>query len=933
MIIMALVGAAFLTCSGRAEAELSGDYEFVFTNDGNGIEIVKYLGSGGDVSIPSSFNGRPVVAIGNSAFSNPGITSVVVPQGVTSIGDMAFAYCPLLVNVSLPASLTSLGNMSFMYCSSLLNFHIPVSVSYIGNYPFALCPSLVGITVDPGNVNFTSLDGILYDAAMSSLLACPGGETGAVSIPNNVTFIAEAAFAFSSISSIVIPANVAAIENHTFYACRSLVSVEMKGGVATIGLLAFAECSALTSVAFSNDTAVIEEMAFYNCSSLVSVDMPVSVHTIGHAAFQGCTALSTVIISPNVSVIPDDAFSGCSALTQAVIPEGVSAIGFQSFWNCRSLPSVVLPSSLTKIDWFAFSQCSSLITVTIPPNATVGLHAFYDCSALVAIEVDARNPYVTSLEGVLYSWDRIVIYQCPGGKTGSVTLPRELIVIGDMAFTDCTQLQAIYVDPANSNYASIDGVLYNKALTEFRQCPGGKTSVDSMPERVTIISNWAFSKCSRLTSVTIPNNVTQIGYMAFEGCTALAHISLPDRLITIADFAFKDCRSLASVTIPSNVSEIRTHAFAGCTSLISILFEGNAPNPSYDYDWIPEHNRSLVIYYRNGATGFTDPYKDAPAVEVPWVPSGPVITALYPGEGMIGIAWSAPSRDGGRPILRYQLFCSTNITPDVLYGVYDSSTRFVNVTGLVYGTYYHFGVRAMNEIGVSEMSSMRWARPWTIADPPTLVAVQAGHGQVTLSWIAPQNTGGAELLAYQVYCGQGSQPLSLVGQVSASADSYHLFGLDSGVSYRFALVVVNSAGDSNLSNQLEAVPYTIPGAPTGLVAVRNASGALLSWAAPLDNGSMPITGFSVYRCASSDGDYVFVASSSGTDFLDSGINASQPYWYMVRAVNIAGEGDHSSAIEVAPLSTVSTDIGLLLLLIGVIALVIIVVVVVAKRHR
>ena len=262
--------------------------------------------------------------------------------------------------------------------------------------------------------------------------------------------------------------------------------------------------------------------------SITYQSLQYSVTSIGRYAFIGCTGLTSITLPNSVTSIGDIAFRGCTGLTSITLPNSVTSIGVSAFNDCTGLTSINLPNSVTSIGDYTFSGCTGLTSITIPNSVTsIGRDAFNGCTGLASITLPNS---VTSIGSYAF-------YHCKG--LTSITIPNSVTSIGNYAFWDCTGLINFEVDENNSQFSSVDGVLFNKEKTELLEFPKGrKESEYILPNSVTSIGAFAFCDCTGLTSITLPNSVTSIGHSAFNGCTGLTSITLPNSITSIDSSAF-----------------------------------------------------------------------------------------------------------------------------------------------------------------------------------------------------------------------------------------------------------------------------------------------------------------------------------------------------------------------------------------------------------
>ncbi len=288
--VLSLIGLTVLSSSAFAQCTqyspcTYGDFTYMVSN--GTVTITEYIGSGGDVVIPSTINGMPVVGIGGYYFRiYPNyygyygafqfcdyVTSVTIPDSVTSIGGSAFFYCTGLTSVTIPDSVTSIASFAFGYCTGLTSVNIGTGLTSIEQPAFGNCTNLTSIVVDVSNPVYSSQDGVVYDKAITTLIQYPGGKFGGFSIPSSVTSIGRFAFYFcSGLTSVNILDSVTSIGFCAFELCSGLTSVTIPGSVTSIGNYAFQDCTSLAKAYFlGNAPSMGGSQVFNNCASNFSI--------------------------------------------------------------------------------------------------------------------------------------------------------------------------------------------------------------------------------------------------------------------------------------------------------------------------------------------------------------------------------------------------------------------------------------------------------------------------------------------------------------------------------------------------------------------------------------------------------------------------------------------------------------------------------------
>ena len=286
------------------------------------------------------------------------------------------------------------------------------------------------------------------------------------------------------------------------------------------------------------------------------------------------SSTSPYTVAVTIATDSANSYSGAvvipSTVTYNVTSYSVSSIGDYAFAKSTGLTSITIPSSVTSIGSYSFYSCKGLTSVTIPPSdTTIGTWAFLSCSGLTSIDISAT---VTSIgDGAFWGCTDLT----------TIAIPASVKKIGSYVFFGCTGLTQINADAANTNFNSVDGVLFNKDDSTLLVYPSGRPDV----------------------SYTIASSVDTIGFFAFGYCNNLTSITIPTTVVYITSHAFSECNGLTSVFIPASVTFLNNNPFYDCKEMTAVTVDpANQYNESVD-GVLFKKGLSTIIYYPPAKSG------------------------------------------------------------------------------------------------------------------------------------------------------------------------------------------------------------------------------------------------------------------------------------------------------------------------------------------
>ncbi len=462
------------------------------------------------------------------AFAGCNLSTLTLPNNGTDentgtvkgiiIDDYAFANCKVK-RVTISMSITEMKSNAFAGCSNLEEY----------------CLDTVG-GVEIKHPKYACLDGVLFSADMTTLMAYPIAKTTISNVENAKTYqvpdavvtIGSGAFNKAKFEEIKLGANTAKIESGAF-AGSNLKEIDL---------------TKITEISTS---------VFQACQNLVGVTWPEKVETIKEGSFRDCVSL-TRVTAPNVKKIEPFAFYRCAKLTAAPLNDNVTSIGRYAFGYCTSLPEANIPKVIftqdvtpAKSDECVFYNCTALKAAYVE-SPDIPVNTFYGCSALETLGLSdkVKNIYSGAFSGCSSLKETVVKKEAAGAseKTENPVVDLSNVnTIAPYAFSSCRSIKNL-----KTGGTRIDAYA-------FQGCTGLVTAeIDTqyiMKGALAALGDdcYAFSGCTNLRDLKLSNNVKSIGKLAFSGCNSLTELHIPKNLTALGERAFNNCAKLESVTV------------------------------------------------------------------------------------------------------------------------------------------------------------------------------------------------------------------------------------------------------------------------------------------------------------------------------------------------------------------------------------------------
>lgn len=758
MLVLFAVSASALDATGKCGDNVNWNFD-----SAKGELVISGSGEMDDYNLEDNYS---------PFLSNYNILSIVIKDGVTSVGDYAFTFCRGITAVSVPESIKSIGVCAFANCVNMKEYEIGKKVTSIGAMAFDNCDGLTKITV-PNSV--TSIGEYAFQSC--------SGLTEA-KIGNGVTSLDFTFSSCSKLKKVTLGNGLEILGNYVFSDCYNLQSITIPDSVTTIGNSAFRGCSAITEITIPAHVENINESVFYKCENLVKIT--VNSNNTSYSSdstgvlydrkkseliqFPAGKADTTYIMPDTVESINDFAFAGSKNLTGIIVPDGVTYIGNYAFLECSSLTYVNIPSSVISVGDSAFSYCESLTEISIPEGvAALGNYCFSYCK-----------------------------------KLKKITIPVSVTSIGDAAFVGCEKFKdvnykgseeqwkkirlGLFNDTlrlANVNYNSVEDTshthVYASSVTKAATCKeeGIMTYICACGDR--------FNETIKKTGHNITEEIIKAGFdsdgMRFKKCSNCGTVS--DEKVIYKVETYKVVTSKYNYDGKEKTPGVYVDDVMGTT-----LKEGTDYQVEYEKDRIKPGKYNVKITLMGD-------YEGEETIKFSILPGKTSKISASQGTDYVKLSWSKVTGATGYRVYQYNSKTGKYEALKTL-----TSTSYT-VKKLKAGTSYKFAVKAYTKddgetIWASASKSFKTAtKPAT----PTVKAT-AGTGKATISWNKVTGATG-----YVIYMQDEFGDYNKLG--STSKTSYTKKSLKKGKTYYFRVRAYKTVDGTNIYGGYKTVKVKV----------------------------------------------------------------------------------------------------------------------------
>ena len=855
---ISLLPAAALADTAATSGKCGDNVTWVFSDDGT----LTISGKGKMWDYGTSTHG-------DAPWAYIGVKNVVVNDGVTTIGEQAFAGLFYLESASSPKSVNNIGRQAFRG-SDLKSVTIAGSNTVIETEAFYLCDDLETLTIMSG----TTKIGSYAFSGCSSLKS--------ITLPDSVTQILDSAFQYcSNLETIRIPKNVKTIYYSTFDNCTNLKNVE-----------------------FNNALTKIDKLAFYNCTSLETLSFPASLKTIGESAFSGCTSLKKAELPDGLQYIKDYAFID-APLENLTVPSKLVSIGREAFRD-GSFDKVVIPASLKEIGWMSFGK------------------------TVDSYDVDENNPIFVMVDGVVWNADESIIIGCGNSqcKEGYVigyateiypyafancTNLKEILFMGDCpGFGDQSFLNCTVTISCPNTFAWKDRAIgdnFGGKITWIPyDVPATKTPQISLTTDASTgkpLLKWADDENAVAYCIYRATSKYSDYYLvdAVEGTKYVDTDTTPGKtyyyIVTAVNINGDESDNSAIKSITCDcarpVVSITTNASSGKPSLKWNAVDGAAKYEVYratskNGTYTKMYTTTSTSYTNSSAVAGTTYYYKVKAIcgkssygnsaysvvkSIKCTPAAPSLS-ISRVNGKPKLSWKAVSG-----ATKYWIYRSTD---GKNFKYYDSTTKtsYTN-SGAASGTKYYYKVKAVAVVnGKSVASSYSYAKSLVCTPATPNVSITSANGKPKLSWNAVSGA-----TKYWIYRSTDGKNFKYYDSTTKTTYTNNSTTVGTRYYYKVKAVVVDN-GTSYASAFSSAKSMTVRAAAPTLKTSAPEGTPSLSWNAV--NGA---TKYWKYR--STDGkEFKYYDSTTKTAYTNKSVDAGKTYYYKVKAVNVVNGTSYAS---------------------------------------